>query len=114
MKETPRLKEQYKERLKKIISTKIQTTMIFPLSIIEASFGQLWGHGKDESKLTDEEKIYRKKWNECRNNILNNGNTQKRNAMAELSQYDVIWNKYQTVLLPMEAFEAKLEEQKRL
>lgn len=99
MRDTPELRDKYKDRLKKIISTKIQTTMIFPLSQYESAFGHLWGHGKPEDKLNDDEKMFRTKWNEVRNNILNNGNQQKRNANTEIDMYDVIWNGYKTVFV---------------
>lgn len=101
MKETKSLKDQYRERLKKIIGKKIETTMIYPLSQVEAAFGHLWGNGLQEDQLTDEQKIMRSKWKECRNNILNNGNQQRRNAFAELDMHDVVWHRYQTLLLPV-------------
>lgn len=90
------IKRQFKERLKKIIGKKIETTMIYPLSQFEMAFGHLWGNQKPESELTEEEKENRAKWKQCRNNILNNGNQQKRNANTELQMYDVIWNRYNT------------------
>lgn len=99
MKDTPEFRKKYRDRLKKIIGTKFQTTMIFPLSQFESAFGQLWGHGKDEENLTNDEKMYRAKWNECRNNILNNGNQQKRNAFTELDMHDVIWHGYRVTFL---------------
>lgn len=99
MRDTPELREKYKDRLKKIISTKIQTTMIFPLSQFESAFGHLWGHGKTEGGLTNDEKVFRTKWNEVRNNILNNGNQQKRNASTEIDMYEVVWNGYKTVFI---------------
>lgn len=96
-----KMKEKFRDRLKFIISKKIDTTMIYPLSQIEAAFGELWGHGKPESALTNEEKMYAAKWKQCRNNILNNGNQQKRNANCEIEMYDVVWNRYKTVFLPV-------------
>ena len=101
MKDTKSLKDQYRERLKKIIGKKIETTMIYPLSQFEASFGDMWGNGLQEDQLTDEQKLMRAKWKECRNNILNNGNQQRRNAFAELDMHDVVWHRYQTILLPV-------------
>jgi hypothetical protein len=113
MRESPELKEKYRDRLKKIIGTKIQTTMIFPLSVFEAAFGTLWGYGKNEESLTEEEKVYRKKWNLCRESILNTGNQQKRNAFVEIDMYDVVWLGYQTLLVPMEKYqEIKKNEEK--
>lgn len=97
-------KDVQKERLKKIIAKKFDTTMIFPLSQFEAAFGHLWGDQLPEDRLTDDQKVMRGKWKECRNNILNNGNQQKRNAFAELDMHDVTWLRYNTTLLPLDRF----------
>lgn len=80
--------------------------MIFPLSQFEIAFGELWGHEKDETKLTDQEKVNRAKWKELRYNILNNGNAQKRNAMAEIDMHEVEWNRYKTIFIVKEQNEA--------
>jgi hypothetical protein len=107
------LKDKYRERLKKIIAKKFDTTMIFPLSQFEAAFGHLWGNNLPEDRLTDEERIMRDKWKQCRNNILNNGNQQKRNAFSELDMHDVKWLRYNTVFLPQDKYqELKAKEDK--
>jgi len=98
MKDTPEFRKKYRERLKKIISTKIQTTMIYPLSEFEKAFGHLWGHGKTDD-LTNDEQVFREKWIQCRNSILNNGNQQKRNANTEIDMHDIIWNGYKAVFV---------------
>ncbi len=95
------MKEKYKERLKKIIGKKIETTMIFPLSQFEAAFGELWGDKLPEDKLTDQQRSMRAKWNQCRENILNQGNAQKRNANAEIEMHDVTWKRYESILVPV-------------
>ncbi len=105
-----KMKDKFKQRLKKIIAKKIDTTMIFPLSQFEVEFGHLWGQGKDEAELTDQEKEFRDKWKKCRNNILNNGNQQKRNAGAEIDMYQVIWNLYQTVFYTKDSIYARDRE----
>lgn len=97
-----------KKRLKKIIGKKFDTTMIYPLSQIEAAFGELWGLGKDEEDLTPEEKTMKKKWQECRNNILNNGNHQKRNAFAELDMHKVTWEGYKYEFKPVQVTQDKI------
>ncbi len=99
--ESERLKEEYKNRLKKIVGKKFDTTMIFSLSQFETAFGHMWGHGLESTRLTDEQKVMRDKWKQCRENILNNGNQQKRNAKTELDMHEVIWKKYQTILVPV-------------
>jgi hypothetical protein len=101
MKESQELRDKYRERLKKIIGKKFDTTMIYPLSQFEAAFGHLWGDKLPDEKITDEQKVMRGKWKECRNNILNNGNQQKRNAFAELDMHDVTWLRYKTILIPV-------------
>jgi hypothetical protein len=90
------MKDKFRDRLKKITGKKIETTMIYPLSQFEMAFGHLWGDQKPEDQLTPDEKLHRAKWKQCRNNILNNGNQQRRNAFAEIDMYDVVWNRYQT------------------
>lgn len=105
-----KFKDDYKKRLKNIIGKKIDTTMIFPLSQIESAFGHLWGHGKSELELTPEEKVMYKKWQECRNNILNNGNQQKRNAFAELDMHDVYWKRFKYEFLPKDKLDFTIGE----
>lgn len=89
-------KDKMRERLKKIAKTKIQTTMIYPLNQFEISFGHLWGFGKKEENLTNDEKANRMKWNEIRDNILNMGNRQIRGFCNELNLHEVIWQRYTT------------------
>lgn len=96
-------KEKMKERLKKIAHKKIDTTMVFPLSQFEMEFGHIWGHGKPEYKLTQEEKVNLAKWKRCRNEILNNGNKQKRGISDEIDMHTVIWNRYQVQLIPIQS-----------
>jgi hypothetical protein len=92
-------KDKFRDRLKKIVSKKFDTTMIYPLSQFEMAFGELWGYNRPESELTDQQKDFRSKWKECRNNILNTGNQQKRNCMSELDLHEVVWNRHQTILV---------------
>ena len=93
-----RLKEQSRQRLLKIISTKMRTAFIGALSAFEVRFGELWGHGKDVSELTREQKARRQMWEEARQNILNNGNGQLRALELELALYEILWKRYQTTL----------------
>lgn len=94
-------KTEMKERLKKIAHKKIDTTMIYPLSQFEIYFGHMWGHGKPENKLTQEEKVNLDKWKRCRNEILNNGNKQKRGIADEIDMHTVVWNRYSIELVPV-------------
>lgn len=88
------MKDGFKQRLKKIIGKKIETTMIASLSQFETAFGHTWGHGKDESLLTPDELVFKAKWKEVRDRILNIGNQQKRNSNAEIDMHEVHWNRY--------------------
>ena len=89
---------QSKDRLKKVAQAKIKTTMIGSLSIIEKHFGFLWGLDEfgDYSgvELSEQEELLKQMFEKVRNEILDNGNTQLRNLLVELDQYDVNWNRY--------------------
>ena len=87
-------KEKSKDRLTKNCKKKIQTTMIGALSSIEDHLGFLWGHKSDEA-LSEEQEKMRQLYEELRSEILDKGNTQMRNIDAELTQYDINWNRYQ-------------------
>lgn len=84
--------ERSKSRLKKEIKKRIQTTMIGSLSSIEKYFGFLWGEESDSP--TEKQEQMREIFEEMRTEILDKGNTQIRNAEAEIETYDVTWNKY--------------------
>ena len=86
-------KEVSKERLLKIASKKIQTTMIGALSSIEEHFSFLWTTN-DSEELSPEQKIMFDTFQKVRSEILDKGNTQARNVDAELNQYDVKWLRY--------------------
>ena len=88
-----RFENHSKETLKRNIKTKIKTTMIGAISKFEEVFGSLWGHGLDESELTEDQYLCRERWNYVRTEILNNGNNQSRGAMAEIDQNTVRYNK---------------------
>jgi hypothetical protein len=86
--------EQCRRRLDNIAQTKIKTTFIGAISAFEETFGFLWGYGKNDDELTDEEKKFRELWYKVRTIILNNGNTQRRALSNEISNHVVQWNKY--------------------
>lgn len=83
-----------RSNLKRHIVTKLKTTMIGSLDKFEQTFGYLWGHGKDESDLTPDEKHFRQMWFDTRTEVLNNGNNQIRAAESEIDQYSVKFNKF--------------------
>jgi transcription termination factor Rho len=85
-------KEKYKrdsrDRLEKIATTKVRTTMIGALETIEQHFGFLWEEDGAEAQMMRE--IYDK----IRNEILDRGNNQIRNLATEIAQYEVEWKRY--------------------
>lgn len=87
--------ESSKKQLLKILETKLRTSFIAPLGYFEEHFGFMWGRGKKESELTEDELRYKVIWNSIRTNILNNGNNQIRAVHNELMQYTITWNRYQ-------------------
>jgi hypothetical protein len=76
-------KDKSAQRLKRITITKIQTTMIGALSAIEEHFGELFEDGRIAA-------LYEK----CRQQILDNGNNQKRNLDKEFDLYDIELKRY--------------------
>lgn len=93
--------EYSKKRLIDNLKKKFNTTMIGSINYVENHFGDLWGHGKREEELTNEEKWWRTKWHILRTEILNNGNNQLRAAMNEVSEYSMTWEKYTLTFLPV-------------
>ena len=86
--------ERSKKRLSNIVSTKMNTSFIGAISSCENHFGFLWGHGKSEEELTQDEIEMREVWDEIRAEILDNGNTQLRAAVNEIGNYSVSWDRY--------------------
>jgi hypothetical protein len=72
------------DREKMILTKRFQTTMIGALFEFEKTFGYLWGQQKDEDDLSDSELDFLDRWDDVRNQILNNGNNQLRKAIADL------------------------------
>jgi hypothetical protein len=83
------------------ITKKFNTTMIGSIAEIEKTFGELWGHGEDESRLTRDQREWRKKFNLLRTAILNNGNNQLRAAINEVGEYTMAWQKYHVDFFPV-------------
>lgn len=112
--DSPEMKEKYKERLRDIITKKMKTVMIYPLSQVEETFGILFGLGKEDNDLTHEEFEWREKYYKMREKILNLGNKNIRNMQEELSLYSVIFERYKTVFLPPQQYQELTSEQKEL
>lgn len=64
---------------------RFQTLMIGAISRFENSFGYLWNHG-DEPK-TDNQYLFRDKWENLRQDLLNHGNFQIRQAVKDLEKH---------------------------
>lgn len=86
------LNERSRTRLKKEVKKRIETTMIGALSSVEKYFGKLWGEGNVNQ--TPEQLAFRQVFEEMRTEILDKGNGQIRLAEAEISTYDVVWQKF--------------------
>lgn len=87
-------REKSRKRLSTILEKKMKTSFIGALSQFEQYFGRLWGHGKQEEELTDNELKFRKVWEDTRTAILNNGNNQLRAVQNEISEYSISWNRH--------------------
>jgi len=84
--------EEYKktsrEKLKKIACSKIRTTMIGALDIIEKALSL------DEDDGSEAYAATRRLYEKIRQDILDKGNTQIRNLESEFEQYEVKWLRY--------------------
>lgn len=91
-----------KRRLEGIVEKKSKTIMIGALARFEERFGVLWGHGKPEGELSEEEKAWRELWDVARTEVLNNGNNQIRAIKEEMGRYAVTYEGYH-VKLPVKS-----------
>jgi len=82
------------EEVEDLLKKRFQTTMIGALYEFEKSFGYLWGHDKNPDFLTDVEDDFRYRWENVRNQILNNGNNQFRKCLFDLKKAYQNINKY--------------------
>ena len=89
-----RLRDESRLRLRRALERKLSTSFVGAISRFEEHFGALWGHGKPEGSLTENERRWRELWSRCRTEVLDNGNAQARAALAELSRYAVEWEGY--------------------
>lgn len=92
-----RFQDESKNRLEKITTKKIKTTMIGALATIETIFGFLWEPDQDGTLSNEKSHLY-SLYEKARHEILDNGNNQIRNFKAELEQYNVEWKRYQLTL----------------
>jgi hypothetical protein len=92
--------ETSKTRLLGITKTKLKTSFVGALAKFETYFGSLWGHGKPRTECTETQLHNREVWDQCRTEVLNNGNSQIRAMESELDQYTISWDRCQTLLSP--------------
>lgn len=89
-----RVKEISRDDLYQQSKKNIKTTMIGSLDAFEKSFGFLWNlDGTHEP--TEEHKFFLDLWNQVRDKILDNGNSQIRNMGDEFANYEIKRKKYQ-------------------
>lgn len=100
-KNTEKANAQSQKRFIDNITKKFNTTMIGAVAEIEKTFGELWGQGKDEDRLTKSEREWRKRFMLLRTAILNNGNNQLRAAINEVGEYTMAWQKYHIDFFPV-------------
>lgn len=79
---------------KNILTKRFQTTMIGALYEFEENFGYLWGLDKDDNLLTEQQQRFRLKWENTRNQILNNGNNQLRKCISDMDKISGTTVKY--------------------
>lgn len=56
--------------LRDTIRVSMETITIGSLAAFEDSFGDLWGHGKADGELTEDERAFRERWRTARKKIL--------------------------------------------
>lgn len=67
------------------IEKRLKTLMIGSISRFENSFGYLWNHGDEPTN--DSQYFFRDKWDELREDLLNHGNYQIRQALKDLDTH---------------------------
>jgi hypothetical protein len=82
------------EDQKELLTKRFQTTMIGALFEFEKVFGYLWGQNKNPDFLTESEEDFRDRWDDVRNQILNNGNNQLRKCLSDLDRLNNSDNTY--------------------
>lgn len=91
---------QSQRRLRQTIETKINTVMIGALDAIEKAFGDEWGQGTPNHLKSPKQLKMLEIKDKLRTEILNNGNNQKRAAIAAIEEYDVEWKRHHMELGP--------------
>lgn len=91
------MRENPKDRLINLVSTRIMTTMIGSIAALEKCFDLVWvreggyydilENGARKENLTPQEEEFLDRFEEVREKILNYGNNQKRGIIHEINEY---------------------------
>lgn len=81
--------ENHRLYLQESLGKFMMTSLIGTIEIFEKSFGELWGHGKDEADLNDDEFYWREVWEFARTQLLDKGHKQQDKAKRAIEEYDL-------------------------
>lgn len=73
------------EKLIDDIHKRLQTMMIGSIARVEESFGYLWNHGNNPDNSNQIQ--FKKEWDDLRNELLNHGNNQIRQAVSDMYKF---------------------------
>jgi hypothetical protein len=96
-----RYQQASRQKLLRVVGRKFRTCFVGDLARFEKHFGSLWGHGKQVEDCTAEQLVWREVWQMCRQEIFDNGHQQLSATQAEVSEYNVSWNRYHMDLVTM-------------
>ena len=86
--------EQSRQRLDKIVCTKVRTAFIGALAAFEEEFGFLWGQDTSSNEKTEEQIDMAELWERARTKVLNTGNGQLRAVRTEIANHTINWNRH--------------------
>lgn len=78
-----------KFKMRKCISTSLKTTAVGSIAIFEENFGHLWGEGVPEDQLTEEQKLYKERWQETRSQIFDRCRQSEEIALSTLDKFSI-------------------------
>jgi len=83
-----------KQKLRRIVSTSLETVAIGALVAMEEDMGDLWGHGKPEDELTEDEILMYETWKGIRDRILKRLSDSKKAAFLHIDGFNVRSKKF--------------------
>jgi len=93
-KELEEVKNESKLYILNKIRKDLMTTAIGNIAMMETAFGVLWGHGKTDAELTENERKWSARWQIIREDILDNVNKRIRNMEKELGKFEINFTGY--------------------